>query len=138
MVLSKGTTFPIIHTRNRLKIEPESSQKNMLKFVEYHDMLEIKRNGISMIVIESTSPLHWVSTGCASFGYLQLPFPPTSLQSDSKNDPVTPQDSGQQRFMSFAQLVHHFVEDEQVYLLQFFPDAFRHASESFALHKSEY
>ena len=82
--------------------------------------------------------LHWASSGCASFGYMQLPFPPTSLQSDSKNDPVTLQDSGQQRFMSFAQLVHHFVEDEQVYLAQFFPDAFRQASESFALHKSEF
>ena len=86
-----------------------------------------------------TSPLsHWVSSGCASFGYMQLPFPPTSLQSDSENDPVTLQDSGQQRFMSFAQLVHHFVDLEQVYVLQFFPDAFRHASESFALHKSEF
>ena len=86
-----------------------------------------------------TSPLlHWLSSGCASFGYMQLPFPPTSLQSDSKNDPVTLQDCGQQRFMSFAQLVHHFVEDEQVYLAQFFPDAFRQASESFALHKSDF
>ena len=82
--------------------------------------------------------LHWASSGCASFGYMQLPFPPTSLQSDSKNDPVTLQDSGQQRFMSFAQLVHHFVEDEQVYVLQFFPDAFRQVSESFALHTSEF
>ena len=91
-----------------------------------------------MIVIESTSPLRFTSAHCASFGYLQLPFPPTSLQSDSENDPVTPQDSGQHRFMSFAQLVHHFVEDEQVYLAQFFPDAFRQASESFALHKSEF
>ena len=81
---------------------------------------------------------HWVSSGCASFGYMQLPFPPTSLQADSENVPVTPQDSGQQRFMSFAQLVHHFVEDEQVYLLQFVPAAFRQASESFALHKSEF
>ena len=86
-----------------------------------------------------TSPFsHWVSSGCASFGYMQLPFPPTSLQSDSKNDPVTLQDCGQQRFMSFAQLVHHFVDLEQVYPAQFLPDAFRHASESFALHKSEY
>ena len=69
---------------------------------------------------------------------MQVPFPPTPLQSDSGNDPVTLQDSGQQRFMSFDQLVHHFVEDEQVYVLQFVPDAFRQASESFALHKSEF
>ena len=92
-----------------------------------------------ILAIELALPLlHWVSSGCASFGYMQLPFPPTSLQSDSENDPVTLQDSGQQRFMSFAHSVHHFVEDEQVYLAQFFPDAFRQASESFALHKSDF
>ena len=69
---------------------------------------------------------------------MQLPFPAASLQADSENVPVTTQDSGQQRFMSFAQLVHHFVEDEQVYLLQFVPAAFRQVSESFALHKSAF
>ena len=66
---------------------------------------------------------------------MQLPSPPYSLQSDSENDSV-PQDSGQQRFMSFPQLLHHFVDDEQVYLLQLSPDACRQASESLALHKS--